>query len=264
MDSLAVNMNHAVMQIRSLLKDSQDAFGHQLYDLYKGRDIVEVVERDDGLIDPNPFLPKYYLSEFKDWTPREKVASRYVKGRVLDIGCGGGRWSLYLQKNGHDVLGIDYSPLVVKVCKLRGVRDARVRSISDVDSGLSRFDTILMMGNNFGLFGGPRRAKQLLKRFYDMTSPNARIIVESLDVHKPPVMRYHRKYHLLNRRRGRMPGQVRIRIRYLTYASPWFDYLLVSKGEMIKILQGTGWMLRRVIPSKKSAAYAAIIEKEKL
>ena len=61
-----------------------------------------------------------------------------------------------------------------------------------------------------------------------------------------------------------MPGQVRIRIRYLTYASPWFDYLLVSKGAMIKILQGTGWMLTRVIPSKKSAAYAAIIEKEKL
>ena len=245
-----------------MLRDSQDAFGHQLYDLYKGRRIVEVVERDDGLIDPSEDLPKYYLAEYKNWNTREKVAAKYVRGRVLDIGCGGGRWSLYLQNKGHDVVGIDYSRLVVKVCKMRGLRNAMVKSITEIDSRLGRFDTILMMGNNFGLFGGPKRARQLLKRFYNLTSPDARIIAESLDVHKPPIIPYHKKYHILNRKRGRMPGQVRIRIRYLTYASPWFDYLLVSKHEMMKILRRTGWKLSRVIPSKKSPAYVAIIEKE--
>ena len=63
-----------------MLKDEQDAWGHQLYDFYKGRKVVEVVERDDGLIDPSETLPKYYLSEYKDWTLREKQAARYVKG----------------------------------------------------------------------------------------------------------------------------------------------------------------------------------------
>jgi SAM-dependent methyltransferase len=245
-----------------VLEDRQDAFGHQLYDLYNGRRVIEIVERDDGLIDPSEDLPKYYLAEFKDWTPREKLASRYVKGRVLDIGCGGGRWSLYLQKKGHDVLGIDNSPLVVKVCKLRGLRNAKVRSITDVDSRLGSFDTILMMGNNFGLFGGPVRARRLLKRFYQMTSPRARLIVESLDIYKPPVPIFHKQYHLSNRSRGKMPGQVRMRVRYLTYATPWFDYLLVSKQEMIGILRGTAWKVKRFILSKKSAAYVAIIEKE--
>jgi hypothetical protein len=246
-----------------MLKDSQDAFGHQLYDLYKGHRIVEVVERDDGLIDPSQDLPRYYLSEFKNWNTREKVAARYVKGRVLDIGCGGGRWSLYLQRKGHDVLGIDYSPLVVKVCKLRGLRNVMVKSITEVDSRLGRFDTILMMGNNFGLFGGPKRARQLLKRFYNMTSPDARIIAESLDIYKRPISPWHKRYHNLNRRRGRMPGQVRMRIRYLTYATPWFDYLLVSRPEMMEILHGTGWKIKRFILSKKSPAYVAVIEKEK-
>ena len=103
-----------------MLTNRQDAYGHQLYDFFKGRPVVECVERDDGYIDPNPALPKYYLSEYKDWTSREKNAVRYVKGRVLDIGSGGGRWSLYLQKKDHDVLGVDNSPLAVKVCKLRG------------------------------------------------------------------------------------------------------------------------------------------------
>jgi SAM-dependent methyltransferase len=245
-----------------VMKDSQDAYGHQLYDFYNGRQVVEVVERDDGLIDPSEALPKYYLAEYKDWTRSERLAARYVKGRVLDIGCGGGRWSLYLQKRGHDVLGIDISPLAVKVCKLRGLRNVMARSISEVDSGMGRFDTILMIGNNFGLFGGPKRARQLLKRFYRMTSPDARIIVESLDIYKRPVDPVHRQYHLGNIRRGRMPGQVRMRIRYRTYATPWFDYLLVSPQEMKSILQGTGWKIKKFIESKAGPAYIGIIEKE--
>ena len=245
-----------------MLKSSEDAYGHQLYNFYKGRHVVELVERDDGLIDPSESLPKYYLSEYKDWTQHEKQASRYVKGRVLDIGSGGGRWSLYLQKRGYDVVAIDNSPLAVKVCRLRGIRDARVKSILDINRRMGKFDTILMIGNNFGLFGGPKRARQLLRRFHEMTRPEARIIAESNDVYKKPIDPVHRQYHLLNRRRGRMPGQVRIRVRYLRYASPWFDYLMVSRPEMKQIVQGTGWRIKRFILSRKSPAYIAIMGKE--
>jgi SAM-dependent methyltransferase len=245
-------------------KDSQDAYGHQLFDIYRGRQVIEIVERDDGLIDPSETLPKYYLAEFKDWSPREKLASRYVKGRVLDIGCGGGRWSLYLQKKGHDVLGIDISPLAIKVCKLRGLRKVMTGSISEVDSRLGRFDTILMMGNNFGLFGSAGLARKLLRRFYKMTGPDARIIAESIDIYKPPIDPVHRQYQNWNRHRGRMPGQVRMRIRYRRYATPWFDYLLVSRPEMRRILKGTGWMVRRFVLSKRSPAYVAVIKKENM
>ncbi len=160
------------------------------------------------------------------------------------------------------MLGIDISPLAVKVCKLRGLRNVAVKSITEVDSRLGRFDTILMIGNNFGLFGRPKRARQLLRRFYKMTSPDARIIAESLDIYKPPIDPIHRQYHLRNRKRGRMPGQVSIRIRYRKYATPWFEYLLVSKPEMARILRGTGWKVRRFLESAKSPAYIGIIEKE--
>jgi hypothetical protein len=159
-------------------------------------------------------------------------------------------------------LGIDISPLAIKVCRERGLRNVMGKSISEIDSSLGNFDTILMMGNNFGLFGNPKQARRLLKRFHDMTSPDARIIAESLDIYKPPVDPVHRRYHLRNRRLGRMPGQVRIRIRYRTYATPWFDYLLVSRPEMKRILQGTGWKIKKFIESTKSPAYIGIIEKE--
>ena len=62
-------------------------------------------------------------------------------------------------------------------------------------------------------------------------------------------------------KRGRMPGQVRIRIRFEKYATRWFDYLLVSREEMKEILEGTGWKVKQFLDSGNSK-YIAIIEKE--
>ena len=241
-----------------MLKDSQDAYGHQLYDCYKGNRVVEIVERDDGFIGTSTIYPGHYLAPYRDWSPREKKAMRYARGQVLDIGCGGGKNSLYLQKKGHDVLGIDISPLAVEVCKLRGVRKARVMSIIDVKRRLGMFDTILMMGNNFGLFGNPVKAKKLLRRSHSITSDNATIIAESLDPYatKDPA---HLSYHRLNRKRGKWPGALRLRVRYRNYATPWFEYLIVSKREMKNILDGTGWKIKKFLSAQ--GPYIAIITK---
>jgi 2-polyprenyl-3-methyl-5-hydroxy-6-metoxy-1,4-benzoquinol methylase len=45
---------------------------------------------------------------------------QFVKGRVLDVGCGAGRHSLYLQEKGFDVLGTDISPLASESASLGG------------------------------------------------------------------------------------------------------------------------------------------------
>src|SRR5437667_8925116 len=115
-----------------MLNDKQDAYGHQLYDCFMGQNVVEVVKRDDGFIDSSTSLPKYDLAEYKNWQPHEKDALRYAKGGILDIGWRGGRISLYFQRKGLDILGIDVSPLAIKVCKLRGLRKARVMSITEL------------------------------------------------------------------------------------------------------------------------------------
>jgi len=93
-----------------VLTNLQDAYGHQLYDYFRGKSSgLEIVERDDGFIQAN-FGPRTYLSKYEDWSSREKQALRHARGNVLDIGCGGGRHSLYLQKKGLQVLGIDTFP----------------------------------------------------------------------------------------------------------------------------------------------------------
>ncbi len=242
------------------MKDCQDAFGRAIYDYFEGEGGLEIVERDDGYFAVSGG-PKAYLSEYKVWPGHQRKAMRFVKGRVLDIGCGAGRHSLYLQGKGFDVMGVDTSPLAVEVCRRRGIQNARVLSITQIGSKLGTFETILMLGNNFGLFGSAKRAKWLLRRFHKITSGKGRIIGESGNPYKTK-RQEHLEYHELNRKRGRMPGQLRIRVRYSKYVTPWLDYLIVSKDEMEAILSDTGWKVKKFIDSENSA-YIAIIEKER-
>jgi SAM-dependent methyltransferase len=241
------------------MKDRRDAHGHAMYDYLKGKGGFEIVERDDGFVTPTN-APAVYFSKYRDWPAHEKRAMRYVRGKVLDIGCGAGRHSLYLQEKGFDVLGIDVSPLAIKVCKLRGLKKAELISMSQISSKLVRFDTLLMFGNNFGLFESFDKAKRLLKRFHRITSEKARIIAESTDPYKTTEPD-HLKYHKLNREKSRMPGQIGLRVRYKKYATPWFDYVLVSEDEMKHILKGTGWRVKGFLDSD-DPMYVAIIEKE--
>ena len=251
------------------LTKKQDAYGAAMWDYFRGQGGYEIIERDDGFFGTSSGPPSY-LAEYKDWPDRQKRAIRLARGRVLDIGCGCGRVALHLQNKGLDATGTDISPLAIKVCKARGLKRAKVMSISDLPGRLGEFDALIMYGNNFGLFGSFDRARRLLRRLHRMTSPKARIITESNDPAPPKgvtptsakaAMRCHLEYQDFNRRRGRLPGQLRIRVRYLRSVTPWFDYLLVSKDEMGDIVAGTGWKISRFFDSKGSV-YIAVLEKE--
>ncbi|HEY95703.1 MAG TPA: class I SAM-dependent methyltransferase [Dehalococcoidia bacterium] len=248
----------------AIFKDNQDAFGHLLFDYYeKGNTdsrLPGILERYDGFITDAGSTAAYF-SEYKNWPLIERKAIRLARGRILDIGCGAGRHCLYLQNKGLEVTGIDNSPLAIEVCKQRGVKNAVVLSLNDVNPALGIYDTVLMLGHNFGLFGSFKNARRILKKLDKITSGQAMIIATTNDVYQtddPDNLRYHE----FNMNQGRMSGQIKIKVRYKRSATPWFDYLMVSRNEMETILDGTGWRVRKYIDAGDSH-YAAIIEKEK-
>ena len=242
------------------MDDRHDAFGRMLGDFLEGRaDAREIVERDDGFIDSSAGGPAYF-APYRRWPAFERRALRSVRGRVLDVGCGAGRVALALQERGHDVVAIDVSPGAVEVARRRGVRDARVLAFEDVDESLGRLDAVVLFGNNFGLFGGERKAKRLLRRLHRLTAERARIVAESNDPYRTEDPD-HLAYQERNRARGRMPGQLRIRVRYRRHATPWFDYLIVSADEMRALAEGTGWHVTRVLADDGSL-YVAVLDKD--
>ena len=241
------------------MREDQDAIGRGFLDILNGKpDAGIVIDRDDDRSETGMNC-RVYFADYEDWPDLHQKAVEYVRGRVLDVGCGAGRHSLYLQRKGHDVVGIDDSPLAIQVCKARGLKDARVLKFSQIGPSLGVFDTILMLGNNFGLFASAVRAKRLLKRLYRMTSNDARIVAESRDPYQTtnPI---HLAYHERNRARGRMGGQIRMRARYAGCTTPWFDYLLASRDEMKSLLEGTGWGVAEFI-EQGDELYVAVIER---
>jgi len=242
------------------MRPEEDAYGQAMLDHFRGKEAWEIVERDDGffMISAGPEL---YFAPIENWREAERKVMKYVRGRVLDIGCGAGRVALQLQGLGHEVVGIDLSPAAIETCRLRGVADARVMSIDDVDSSLGTFDTIVMLGGNLGLLGNRERGRGILTKLADTTSDEALILGASRDRTEstdPDIVDYFSK----NLMQGRLSGQGRIRIRYRKYVTPWFDFLRMTVEELRGLLTGTGWRLRETIPSDDSL-YVAVIEKDR-
>ena len=244
-------------RVQAKLRAGQDAYGQIYLALFEGREAQEIMERDDGLIYCGD--PSDYFAPYRRWPATEKQAMRAVRGRVLDVGCGAGRVSLYLQERGHDVVAIDASPLAIEVVKRRGVTRAEVRSLADLDRSLGIFDTIILLRNNFGLVGKEGSAPRLLRRLAAITSDHGRIITDSVDPERIENPVFH-TYRLKNDTALR-PRAQRYRVRWQQYATPWFYYLMFSPGELEQLVTGTGWRVSRFIDDG-TPRFAAVLEKE--
>lgn len=239
-----------------ILSKEEDAFGRLLVDYLAGEAGQLILERDDGYAGP-ALSADVFLAEPGEWPAQEQGVFEFVHGRVLDVGCGAGRHSLEAQRRGLGVVAIDISPGAVEVCRRRGVRDVRLLPLAEVDPSLGVFDTVLMMCGNFGLVGTPREAVPVLRTLHGITTPTARIVLDSVDPHQdndPADLAYQEK----NRARGRLPGHVTIRLRYRGSATPWFDLLNVSARELEGLLAGTGWRLAHVFEGEPPDYYAVL------
>lgn len=156
----------------------KDLFGKALLDYQNGHyteDIItstNISEEDDL---PLPFL----FREFKEMPKLEQKALKLAKGRVLDVGCGAGSHSLYLQEKGLQVKAVDISKGAIEVAKQRGVLHAEVKNILDESE---RFDTILLLMNGTGIFQELVNVSKYLTHLKSLLSSKGQILIDSSDI----------------------------------------------------------------------------------
>lgn len=110
----------------------------------------------------------------------EQKALGLCRGKVLDVGCGAGSHSLYLQERGLSVTGLDRSEGAIRLAELRGLKQTVCRGIYDLEVG--DFDTLLLMMNGAGIAGSLEGLQRLLKHFLRLLQPGGQVLMDSSDL----------------------------------------------------------------------------------
>ena len=156
----------------------KDLFGKALLD-YQNGNYSEDIMTSTNISDEDALPLPYLFRGFKDMPKLEQKALKLCKGSVLDVGCGAGSHSLYLQERQFEVKAIDISKGAIEVAKQRGVLDAEVLNVIDETK---TFDTVLLLMNGTGIFQEVTQVSKYLSLLKNLLKPEGQILIDSSDI----------------------------------------------------------------------------------
>ncbi|MGB0896537.1 MAG: class I SAM-dependent methyltransferase [Flavobacteriaceae bacterium] len=211
-----------------------DILGHALLDYYHKRYTEDIIT--ESTISEADEMPLPYLFRTNNEMPRiEQKAMQLAKGKVLDVGCGAGSHSLYLQNvKKLDVTAIDISEGAAKVAALRGVKNTACKNLFEVTE---KYDTVLLLMNGIGLCGKLERINLFLQHLKSILTPNGQILVDSSDI----------SYMFDKDDEGgfwvnpdEYYGEVEFTMSYKGETSAWFDWLYLDYNTLQNACHANG------------------------
>ncbi|NLH50349.1 MAG: class I SAM-dependent methyltransferase [Myxococcales bacterium] len=115
-------------------------------------------------------------------TELQLVREAFVPGgRVLDVGCGGGREAFGLAALGFQVTAVDYLPAFVAACRqgaaARGLSlDVRQADAAELPFADGAFDHVMMVGQLLGHVRPRERRRQVLREIGRVMRPGTAIV----------------------------------------------------------------------------------------
>lgn len=157
----------------------KDLLGKAILDFQTNNNPQHVITETD-ISEAEEMDVQYLFRTFKEMPKLEQMALNSCKGKILDVGCGAGAHSLYLQQKGFDVKAIDISPNSVEACQLRGIKNVEVCNILDITE--EKFDTILLLMNGTGIFERLINTTKYLTHLKSLLNPGGQILIDSSDL----------------------------------------------------------------------------------
>ena len=137
--------------------------------------------------------PHYHiLYKNRDYKEAEyflKKLTTYLKpkstDKILDLACGAGRHSIYLNKLGFDVTGVDLSPNSISVAN-ESSNDRLHFDVHDMREIFKEngFNYILNMFTSFGYFETEEENIKMLKSVEQTLQPNGTFVLDFFNVHR--------------------------------------------------------------------------------
>lgn len=159
----------------------KDLFGKAILD-YQTNNNPEDIITETSISDADEMSVSYLFRNYKEMPKLEQKSLQLAKGKVLDVGCGAGSHALYLQNDKKlDVKAIDISVNAIKACQLRGLKNAEVVNVLDLDAS-KKFDTILLLMNGTGIFGKLDQISTYLQKLKNLLNVDGQILIDSSDI----------------------------------------------------------------------------------
>jgi len=159
----------------------KDLFGKAILDFQTNNSPEDLIT-ETTISEEDEMSVAYLFRNFSEMPIIEQQALLLAKGKVLDVGCGAGSHSLYLQNEKKlAVTSIDISEKAVKACKLRSVLNAKVEDLLRFETD-EKFDTIILLMNGTGIFGKLENVPNYLQKLKSLLAENGQILIDSSDI----------------------------------------------------------------------------------
>ncbi|MCP9201190.1 class I SAM-dependent methyltransferase [Gramella sp. GC03-9] len=159
---------------------NKDIFGTAIRAYFENKDETDIeVHSPDFEDDVIPI--SYLFRDFDEMPEIEKTALELCFGKVLDVGCGAGSHSLYLQDELKlDCLAIDTSEAAIEIARKRGVKNTSNQDFFQLKD--ERFDTILMLMNGSGIIGKLENLQGFFTHARSILNETGQILMDSSDL----------------------------------------------------------------------------------
>jgi SAM-dependent methyltransferase len=158
----------------------KDLFGKAILD-YQTNNSPEDLITETTISEEDEMSVAYLFRSYNEMPNMEQQALQLAKGKILDVGCGAGSHSLYLQNELNlEVTAIDISSNAIQACSLRGIKDARVQDVMTLEN--ETYDTILLLMNGAGMCGKLKNIPNFLVKLKSLLNPGGQILLDSSDI----------------------------------------------------------------------------------